>query len=457
MRSLATPCFSALVLLSACVGEVLGPAPDCDRAVSALGPASVSASEGASIELAVEVRDCLGLVPGAELDFSLETGPSDAVLSARHVLTDATGRATTSLDVGSSPRSLVVVARELDFGASTRIEVSVFASSTGGGSGGGGATGGGSGGGSGGGDTGGGAMGGGSGGGATGGGSGGGAMGGGTGGGATGGGSGGGAMGGGTGGGATGGGSGGGTTGNGATAGANTLPSTMNCRNTLAASVTLQNTGSTTWTTAGHYTLAYVGGPANAFIPIAAEGRIDLPGGLDVAPGGSATFQVSMKAPLLGGSFTARFQMMAGTATSFGPVISRAVQVACTIQPGSTFPQGVVEADFTGHSETNSVVADLVNTVMEQLSGCSRGSDCYIGDRYTDQQWFAAVTAELRARGLWAGQHEVGHTDEIAVSLGGCTSLWFGYHIYFYGGLKVVWNNGAQRGSWSIAPQWCPP
>jgi hypothetical protein len=67
------------------------------------------------------------------------------------------------------------------------------------------------------------------------------------------------------------------------------------------------------------------------------------------------------------------------------------------------------------------------------------------------------VTAELRARGLWAGQHEAGYTDEIAVSLGGCTSLWYGYHIYFYGGLKVVWNNGAQRGSWSIAPQWCPP
>jgi len=101
-------------------------------------------------------------------------------------------------------------------------------------------------------------------------------------------------------------------------------------------------------------------------------------------------------------------------------------------------------------------VANAVNAVMETLSGCPRGSDCYIGDRYTDQTWFAAVTASLRAQGYCAGQHEVGATDEIAVSSSGCTGLWFGYHVFNYGGLKVVWNNGAQRGSWSIEPQYCP-
>jgi hypothetical protein len=104
----------------------------------------------------------------------------------------------------------------------------------------------------------------------------------------------------------------------------------------------------------------------------------------------------------------------------------------------------------------NATVAALVNSTMETLSGCPRGSDCYIGDRYTDQTWFAAVTAELRNRGLCAGQHEVGHTDEIAVSMTGCGGLWFGYHVFNYGGLKVVWNNGAQRGSWSITPSHCP-
>ena len=57
---------------------------------------------------------------------------------------------------------------------------------------------------------------------------------------------------------------------------------------------------------------------------------------------------------------------------------------------------------------------------------------------------------------MCAGQHELNSTDEIAVSLAGCGGLWFGYHIFNYGGLKVVWSNGAQRGSWSITPSLCP-
>jgi hypothetical protein len=116
----------------------------------------------------------------------------------------------------------------------------------------------------------------------------------------------------------------------------------------------------------------------------------------------------------------------------------------------------VPEPAFTGHTNTDQTVANAVNLVMEALSGCPRGSDCFIGDRYNDQTWFAAVTAELRTRGFCAGQHEVGHTDEIAVSSTGCTGLWYGYHVFNYGGAKVVWNNGAQRGSWSIAPAYCP-
>lgn len=121
-----------------------------------------------------------------------------------------------------------------------------------------------------------------------------------------------------------------------------------------------------------------------------------------------------------------------------------------------SFPQGVPEASFTAWNLTNGSVASEVNSVMAMLSGCSVGSDCPIGDRFTDQQWFLAVAAELRARGYCAGQHELGYTDEIAVSATGCTGLWYGYHVYNYGGSKVVWNGGAQRGAWSIEPQLCP-
>jgi hypothetical protein len=57
------------------------------------------------------------------------------------------------------------------------------------------------------------------------------------------------------------------------------------------------------------------------------------------------------------------------------------------------------------------------------------------------------VTAELRAQGFCAGQHAVGATDEIAVANMGCTGKWYGYHVCFFGGPKVVWMPGAKRGS----------
>jgi hypothetical protein len=123
---------------------------------------------------------------------------------------------------------------------------------------------------------------------------------------------------------------------------------------------------------------------------------------------------------------------------------------------GCSFPQGVPEEDFVPGTGNDGTIAAAVNAVMEGLSGCGVGSDCYIGDQYPDaQQWFVAVAQALRDQGFCAGQHELGYTDEIAVSNTGCTGRWYGYHIYNYGGSKVVWNPGAQRGWWAIEAKWC--
>ncbi len=131
------------------------------------------------------------------------------------------------------------------------------------------------------------------------------------------------------------------------------------------------------------------------------------------------------------------------------------------------FPQGVPESDYpcsaTSYQDTDPTVDADVNAVMASLSGCSPGSDCTItvvpGTNFDEicQNWFAAVTQALREQGYCAGQHEVGHTDEIAVSNTGCTGKWYGYHICNYGGGKVVWNPGARRGWWMILPSHCPP
>jgi hypothetical protein len=143
----------------------------------------------------------------------------------------------------------------------------------------------------------------------------------------------------------------------------------------------------------------------------------------------------------------------------FGAIASANVVVTsgCEGGGGCSFPQGVPESAFHLGEQTSASVAQTVNEVMQALSGCSVGSDCPIGDTYpTAQSWFDAVNHELRLLGLCAGQHEVGYTDEIAVSDSGCTGRWYGYHIFNYGGSKVVWNPGAQRGNWTIDAEWCP-
>ena len=133
---------------------------------------------------------------------------------------------------------------------------------------------------------------------------------------------------------------------------------------------------------------------------------------------------------------------------------------------GCAFPQGVPDESFIGtacaYQDTDPAVDAAVNAVMTALSGCGVGSDCaLVGVRDGSveevcQAWFAAVTQALRDQGYCAGQHAVGSTDEIAVSDTGCAGKWYGYHICFYGGPKVVWNPGARRGWWAIDPAYCP-
>lgn len=134
--------------------------------------------------------------------------------------------------------------------------------------------------------------------------------------------------------------------------------------------------------------------------------------------------------------------------------------------PSCTFPQGVPDQDFIAtacsYGDTDPAVDQAVVAVMQNLTGCSPGSDCPIvgfAGATVDEQcqsFFAAVTEQLRAQGYCAGQHIVGATDEIAVSNTGCTGKWYGYHVCFFGGPKVVWMPGAKRGWWMIAPQYCP-
>ncbi|MCA9596477.1 MAG: hypothetical protein KC776_24345, partial [Myxococcales bacterium] len=156
-----------------------------------------------------------------------------------------------------------------------------------------------------------------------------------------------------------------------------------------------------------------------------------------------------------------------GGAAGAGAGCGAAAAVQCGTGGPCAFPQGVPDPDFIAaactYQDTDKSVDDAVNAVMATLSGCGVGSDCPIttvgGSDVNEicQNWFAAVTAELRNQGFCAGQHAVGSTDEIAVSNTCCEGKWYGYHICNYGGGKVVWNPGARRGWWQIQSSYCTP
>lgn len=120
------------------------------------------------------------------------------------------------------------------------------------------------------------------------------------------------------------------------------------------------------------------------------------------------------------------------------------------------FPQGVPEGEFVEGGTTH-VLGTQVNAAMERVTRCQTGTNCDAGP--SADEFFDQVNAELRAQGLCAGRHNdspPGASDEIAVATA-CTGTWESYHVYNYGGGKVVWSPGAARPSYRIPEKYCGP
>jgi hypothetical protein len=249
-----------------------------------------------------------------------------------------------------------------------------------------------------------------------------------------------------------------------------TLPTSMACGSTVTATVTFTNTGSASWYRAGldGYKLGYVDDLANPFLPDGQAPRALMAEGQTVPPGASVSFGVELRAPPVAGEYPVRLRMVHERVRWFGAATSQGVSVTCGdgggTGDGCGFPQGVPDDGWIGTAEswsdTDPAVDQAVTEVMVELTGCPPGSDCRVGDgdnpHLVCQDWFARVNQRLRQRGLCAGLHVEGHTDEIAVSNTGCRGRWYGYHICSYGGMSVVWMPGARRGWWQIAPASCP-
>ncbi|MBN8609197.1 MAG: peptidoglycan DD-metalloendopeptidase family protein [Deltaproteobacteria bacterium] len=110
---------------------------------------------------------------------------------------------------------------------------------------------------------------------------------------------------------------------------------------------TLRNSGTTTWSTMGAHRLEHAGGPT-------LEGlrRMDVSG--NVAPNATHEFTLTVRAPSMPGTYTARYRMMStASASGFGTVVTikfrvaRAPRSCSSMTLGRTVPNGeCVQVDY---------------------------------------------------------------------------------------------------------------
>jgi hypothetical protein len=110
-----------------------------------------------------------------------------------------------------------------------------------------------------------------------------------------------------------------------------TIPATMIPGHTYSVSVTMKNTGTTTWTKAEGYKLGAVG-DSDPF----AGGRHDLSDSDAIAPGQSRTFSFTMTAPVLESTYTTDWRMVHEGVRWFGDTLTKQVQVTPATRMRST-------------------------------------------------------------------------------------------------------------------------
>ncbi|MEM9554968.1 MAG: NBR1-Ig-like domain-containing protein [Acidobacteriota bacterium] len=153
-----------------------------------------------------------------------------------------------------------------------------------------------------------------------------------------------------------------------------TFPSSLDCDQTGSATVTMRNTGTSSWIAADGYALEAVGGSD----PLATT--LSIPPVEPVGPGQSVTFSIPLRAPSAAGSYTSSWRM-ARSGTAFGATASGSVAVSCS----------------GGGPDDNSV---LVGDTLPTSLGCGAGASATITLRNTGSStWSAAGGYRLGAVG----------------------------------------------------------
>lgn len=122
------------------------------------------------------------------------------------------------------------------------------------------------------------------------------------------------------------------------------LPGTLACGATYSASITVRNTGTTTWDDT-HYKL----GTVDDSDPLYTQGtRIYLPSGTSVAPGQSHTFSFDLVAPSTPGTYTTDWQMVHELVAWFGGIAQQQVEVQCAAPVDASTLHGKLMMGYQG-------------------------------------------------------------------------------------------------------------
>ncbi len=114
-----------------------------------------------------------------------------------------------------------------------------------------------------------------------------------------------------------------------------------------------------------------------------------------------------------------------------------------------SFPQGVPDEGYVLVPNPLQF-QEVVNTVVRENTTCSGETDCVWGSE--DPQKYIEITInELQRKGLCAGQHVSGVTDQVSVAAG-CEIgvVWENYYVVNYGGVQHKARFNAPGDGWKI-------
>lgn len=273
-----------------------------------------------------------------------------------------------------------------------------------------------------------------------------------------------------------------------------TLPAQLACSQRTNVTVTVRNTGDTTWTAAGNYRLGAVDDQDPLFT---GGNRVNLGAGDSVAPGQEHTFTIELAAPSAG-TYPTDWRMVRDGVAWFGDVAARSVVVACTAT-GPFYPC-VIDGQFnmpaheqriasrnasllrTGHVITGN---DAIDNAV--LGGGSPDGGIWLSGQFhfeidangqiTSASWIAVFSpthysvtggvytngeihmgspAGLDISGLISGGLITGFVAEAGMSITRGDSVWNSLSVTDRDNLRGIWHgndieyvHGLMSGTWS--------